>query len=274
MTDSGELSIERIRSAFVGRRFAYLESTDSTNDEAWCRIGEARSNGLVVLAEHQSKGRGRMGRSWQSPRGAGVLMSVLLLDAYDKWRGEELALLAAVAACDGVRTSTGVDPRIKWPNDLLVNGLKLGGILVESRIMQPGSRAYVIGIGINCLQPRGLFVGGLAESATSLDLESDRAIDRSAVVIEILRAMDQWLASDPRDAKPDLRDAWLSRCEPMGMRVRLRHRGSIYTGTMIDIDPRAALVLELDGGGRRAFEAADTTILDDEETGLLDRDSS
>ena len=219
------------------------------------------ADGLVIFAEYQSAGRGRLGSRWESPRGASILCSVAVVDQARELDGGELSLLAAVAARDAVASCTEIVPTIKWPNDLLVSGRKLGGILVEARVYHNEVRAYVVGIGINCLQQKGHIPMALSGKATSLELESRQAIDRDAVAIALLQELDRWLAA-PGDWTCDaLRREWLARCEPMGRRVLLRHGGKVYSGSMVDIDPTAALVVQLDEGGIRAFNAADTTIV-------------
>jgi len=173
-------------------------------------------------------------------------------------------LLCAVAACDAVVQATGVTPHIKWPNDLVVHGRKLAGILIESRTTGGTGRTFVCGIGINCLQQRGHLVGGLADSATSLEIESTRPVDRNAVAAALLTQFDTRLHDACADGTDTLRQAWLQRCEPMGRHIRVRCQGRIYTGTTVDIDPSAALVIQLDTGHRRAFPASDTTVLERE----------
>ncbi len=275
----GTLQIERIsaelRTRRIGRRIEYLNSTTSTNDEAWQRIEEDTADGLVILAEYQTAGRGRLGRVWHSPRGASLLCSVALIDRLEsrsdkvasrscrvgELTGGEIGLLAAVAARDAIVCCSDVIPIIKWPNDLLVAGRKLGGVLIESRVRRDSSRACVLGIGINCLQQTGHLPPELADSATSLELESDRVVDRTALVIALLAELDGWLTSDQRRLNGHIRAAWLARCEPMGQRIRLQHGGRVYSGSVVDIDPDAALIVRLDEGGVRAFSAAHTTII-------------
>jgi biotin-(acetyl-CoA carboxylase) ligase len=95
-----------------------------------------------------------------------------------------------------------------------------------------------------------------------LEIESDRPIDRTGVAIALLQALDRWLGVNPDKRRSALREAWSMRCEPMGSRVRVRHRGAVHVGTLVDIDPHSALIVELESGGRRAFEAANSTILE------------
>ena len=207
---SGILDIHRIEADLctrrIGRRIEWVASTSSTNDEAWARINAVDADGLVVLAEHQTAGRGQHGHTWESPRGASLLCSIALVAQANELPGSKLSLLASLAACAAVTRCTGVKPTIKWPNDLMVSGRKLGGILVEARTRRDGVQVYVIGIGINCLQQRGHLSGHLGTTATSLELESHLAIDRSGLVIDLLSELDGWLADPSRWSSVDLYD--------------------------------------------------------------------
>lgn len=262
--DPGRLQIERIvgnlRMSRIARHVQVRETTTSTNDEVLQHIDDEDIDGLVIFAEHQSAGRGRMGRVWQAPRGAGLLLSVLLIDSREELDGGKLCLLTAVAVCDAIKVCTEVNPTIKWPNDLVVGRRKLGGILIESRRRNDGKRGYAIGIGINCLQQRAHFAGQLSDLATSLEIESTHAVSRDALAISLLTELDRWLA-EPRFWSEDLlRREWLAHAQPVGGRVCLREGGECYSGTVIDVDPGAALIVHLDEGGVRAFDVASTTI--------------
>ncbi|UCE62264.1 MAG: biotin--[acetyl-CoA-carboxylase] ligase [Phycisphaerales bacterium] len=248
----------------VGRRIEHLESTTSTNDAAWAQIDLGGADGLVVFAEHQSAGRGRFGRKWESPKGASLLCSVAIVDTSDEISGGELSLLSAVAVRDAIARCSEVVPTIKWPNDLLVLRRKLGGILVESRANGGGGRVYVVGIGINCLQQRGHISPDLIDRATSLELESKQKIDRNELAAAVLAELDGWLADPGGWTYEKLHRDWLLRAEPLGWRVRLQHAGKIHSGSVVDIDPNAALVVQLDEGGIRAFNVADTTVVPDD----------
>ena len=200
----------------VGRRVHYLPVTTSTNDEAWALLEKGDADGAVVLADHQSAGRGRFKRSWHAPRGSSVLMSLVLVEKQPKEIGAWLGLLAGVAMWDAVHAISALTPTIKWPNDLLLRGRKVAGALVESRMMEGGKRAYVVGIGMNCLQHHGHFPPDIAESATSLEIESHDAVDRHVVVVALLSALDQWLASPNAWTQEDVRDAWINRAGSIG----------------------------------------------------------
>ncbi len=284
---AGKLQLEHLTSGLnlrrVGRRIALHDSVDSTNSLAWeYVVSSARTevrgspeaenavDGLVIFAEHQSAGRGRLGRRWDSPRGASVLMSLVLRDPTGDLSGDALSLLAAVAAVDAVGAATAVTAEIRWPNDLVVNGRKLGGILIESRhderradgAMERNGATHVVGIGVNCLQHRNHFAPDLQALATSLELECPQPVDRVVLARQLLLELDRWLAY-PRDwDAARLREAWVRRALPLGQRVRLRQADEVFSGQVLDIDPAAGLVVQLDDGGRRWFDAASTSLMD------------
>lgn len=277
MTDPGPLHIDRLRRALrtrrVGRRVIYRPAVASTNDDAWAHLQHTGEDGVVVLAEHQSAGRGRFGRAWHAPRGASLLVSVGFIDDAGDMAGGLLGLVGAVATCDAVRTQTDVTPVIEWPNDLLVRRGKLAGVLVESRRRRDGVACYVLGIGINCLQHAGHFPSELADRATSLDIESHDAVNRTALAVALLHALDDWLQAPRTWADGRLHDAWRARSPTVGGRVHLEHDGRRYSGHVIDLDPTAALVVQLDTGGVKLFRAADTTRVRDQEPAPRDTDA-
>ena len=262
---SGRLRIDEIRANLatrrIGRRIEFVESTTSTNDLARRFLKEPDADGLVVLTDHQSAGRGRFGRRWHSPRGASLLCSVVIRQESPDWNGGQLALLTGIAVRDAVVRVTDVMPAIKWPNDLIVGKRKLGGVLVESD-RSDGVTTFVIGIGLNCLQQDAHLPETLTDRATSLEIESHRPIDRTVVTIAVLSEMDRRLHDDALRSAERLRAEWLTRAQPLGGRVILQHGGTTFRGTMVDVDPAAALIVHLDEGGIRAFNAADTTMMD------------
>ena len=175
--------------------------------------------------------------------------------------GGRLTLVSGVAACQAIRQTTEVTPVLKWPNDLSIAGRKVGGILIESRPVEPGRRAWVIGIGINCLQQAGHFPEELRGSATSLELESSHPVDRTRVAGELLRALDGWLATSAWLSDPDLHAAWQSYAQPVGRRVRLRCDGREYVGRTLMVEPSGGLIVQCDDGRQEWFDPMTTTLL-------------
>ncbi len=266
---SHQLDIDRIRHAVQGRYVGccveYFPEVTSTNDEAWRLIAGASEpstwDGAVILAEHQTAGRGRLGRRWESPRGASLLCSIMIAEGAAHVRSGELMLLSAVAARDAVVRCTELNPQIKWPNDLVLGGRKLAGGLIESRRIAAECGASVCGVGVNCLQHRGHFDSSLGATATSLELESALPVDRTRLAVALLTEFDRRLLDMRQHGGGKVRRDWLSYSEPMGRPIRLRSAGRAYSGTTVDIDPTATLMVQLDSGVRRAFSAHDTTVI-------------
>jgi BirA family biotin operon repressor/biotin-[acetyl-CoA-carboxylase] ligase len=265
--NAGVLNVERVlagrRLRRAGRSIEVLETVGSTNEYALSLIARGVRDGHVVFAEHQTAGRGRHGRSWQSPRGASVMGTVLLIESVEGPvpSGEVLGLIAGIATADAILEATGLTALIEWPNDVLVNGRKAAGVLVESRTTGAGRRAFAVGVGINCLQHRDHFPLELRRRATSLDMESGVAVDREGVAGALLGRLDGWLADAERWSPAAVREVFMARSLSFGQAIRLRHGGEEYSGDVLDLDPSASLVVQLDVGERRVFPAAETTVI-------------
>jgi BirA family biotin operon repressor/biotin-[acetyl-CoA-carboxylase] ligase len=249
----------------VGRRIAVWNRVTSTNDLA-ARAGASSSNdGLVVLAEEQTDGRGRRGRSWTAPPYSSILMSVVLFPPSHlapalpeaafgcAW----LTALGAVAAAEVVTAWTGRDATIKWPNDVRVRGRKIAGILVERAIVagQPvltrptdppaeAARGAVIGIGLNVNLARDAFPPELARVATSLQIEGGGApLDRSEVARHLIRRLDHWYDASRSQGVEILNAPWQARSEHVGRIVRIATKSGSLIGRLVAIDLRLGLTL-------------------------------
>jgi BirA family biotin operon repressor/biotin-[acetyl-CoA-carboxylase] ligase len=242
-----------------------LSECASTNDVALQAAAERSCDGLAVFSDFQTAGRGRMRREWVSPRAASILCSVAveepdgISNGVTHEMGGRLTLLAGVAVCEAIELAGDITPSLKWPNDVRVQRRKLAGVLIDSRaVAARGVRAWVIGIGINCLQQLGHFPPGLRETTTSLEILSTRPVDRVAVARALLQRLDAWLApaadGSPGFADAGLHERWLHYAEPLGGHVRLVSAGQEHSGHIVGIDPAGGLVLEVDGGGRRWFD--------------------
>ncbi len=262
---AGRLNADRVlaylRLARLGRSLELLDDIDSTNRYALERYMSPQHDGAVIAAERQTAGRGRLGRSWHCPRGAGILATIFLFDESRTIDPNLLSLLVPVAIVDGIDSATGVRPEILWPNDLVASGRKLAGVLIDSAAGAARGVRFAIGIGINCLQHRGHFPPDLRDRATSLDLESKHPIEREAVLRAVLVQLDRWLAHPQAWQASDVCRAWIERATPLGSRVRISHAGKVFSGHTIDIDPTAALVVQLDEGGRRLFPAGNSSLM-------------
>ncbi len=255
---------DHLTTKIVGRRLEVHEELTSTNMLALERGNDAANHGLVLFAEKQTAGRGRMGRTWHAPRGAAGLCSTLLFLDPDSPAARGILLWSALAVREALHDVCGVDTIIKWPNDLVTGGRKICGILIESKPCADGRRAYAIGVGINCLQHADHFPPEIRGHATSLDLESDQPVDRLQVSRQLLVRLDAWLErSAARSGEPaavDLRSEWSRHALPLGKRLRILSEGRRFSGTLIELDPEGGILVETDEGGRKLFSAYTTTI--------------
>jgi len=242
----------------IGRQVLVYETTDSTNNVAWQYVGEPGYDGLAVFAEEQRAGRGRLGHPWLAPKGSSILGSILLQDAAGV-SSAALSLLAGLATATALE-SVGVHARIKWPNDVTVGGQKLAGTMVEARSARAGRR-YVLGIGVNCQQQAEDWPTEWRQSATSLRQVCGQETDRVHVAQQLLRELERWLAAVEQGGAALLHEAWLARCDDVGRRLILLHDGKRFTGRVVDVSPERGLLLQLDAGPVRVFDAATTTVL-------------
>ncbi|RKY08715.1 MAG: biotin--[acetyl-CoA-carboxylase] ligase [Planctomycetota bacterium] len=262
MTDFAPLDIDMIEAgldtSLVANKILLYKATSSTNDVAWEYASNRDNNGLCIFAEQQHAGRGRRGNKWLSSPGAGILCSILLLDMDDA--GEMLTLAAAVAVAETISERLGREAKIKWPNDIFLNGRKVAGLLVESR---PGRGVvdYVLGIGINCHQDRAFFENAqLDNPATSLDIETNSTVDRNTLACDLLNTLDRRLNVMQTDTDSIIA-GWKAAAGLLGHHVVVEHNRRRFAGNCTGIDPARGMVLQLDSGGVRAFPAAQTTIL-------------
>jgi BirA family biotin operon repressor/biotin-[acetyl-CoA-carboxylase] ligase len=247
-----ELSVRR-----VGRQVRCMDSTASTNDLAWewAGRGGGAPDGLAVFAEHQSAGRGRRGNRWLSAPHASILGSVVLWMPQSPALGALLTRAAAVAVARAVVDQGEVEIGIKWPNDLVIEDRKVGGILVEARPARGELGPVVIGIGLNCSQCPEAFPPEIRGGVTSLGM-AGLDVDRTLLARSLLVRLDEVAAQTtaPGGAAEVQRDA-SAMCRTLGRRISIREGETTYSGEVIGLDPDYGLVLRLAEGGIRRFPA-------------------
>jgi BirA family transcriptional regulator, biotin operon repressor / biotin---[acetyl-CoA-carboxylase] ligase len=237
----------------IGRKILVFNSTSSTNDAARRYIKSKNSDGLSIFAEEQTAGKGRGGNKWLSKRSESILCSIILFE--NNLSAELLSLTSAVAVADSI----GKPAKIKWPNDIIINDKKVAGILLEA-VANQITNTYIIGIGINCHQGMDSFPVELGSKATSIDMENNKICDRIVLAKRLLCSLDSWLETAINDNKKVL-DSWRKLSIQLGHRVSLSFNRKNFSGNCIGIDPEKGLVLQLDTGGVRMFDAAHTTII-------------
>jgi BirA family biotin operon repressor/biotin-[acetyl-CoA-carboxylase] ligase len=247
----------------VGRRVRCVESAASTNDLAWeaAAGGRDASDGLAVLAEYQTGGRGRRGNRWLAPPHSSILCSVVAWLPATSGHAALLTRASALAAARAIEDQTGAGVGIKWPNDVVVEDRKVGGILVEARPVAGESGPVVIGIGINCTQGPQAFPVEIRPAVASLKMLGEE-VDRTLLARSLLARLDEVLG---RMAVPDGADAIArdaaARCRTLGRRITVQEEGAAYTGEVVDLDADYGLILRLQEGGMRTFSAMTTHVV-------------
>jgi len=241
----------------IGKTILVYSSTSSTSDIAAEYAKNKNNDGLVVFAEEQTIGRGRAGTKWHSNRADSILCSIILIDS--RLNAELLSLTSAVATAEAIGKPAKSETKIKWPNDILLNGKKVAGILLESK-PSDASNTYVIGIGINCHQKKESFPAELQPTATSVDIESQTVCDRILLAKRLLTSIDHWLEVAEKNSK-EVTDRWRELSVQLGHRIKLLYNGKKFTGNCIGIDPENGLIIQLETGGVRMFDAAHTTVI-------------
>lgn len=247
-----------LRSRRVGKKILVYQSTESTNDVAWQHATEKGFDGLVVFSESQSGGRGRLGRSWNGGVGCSLLCSTLL-KSFGGASEQALSLLPGLAIVEAVESYLGLRLKIKWPNDVIANGKKLAGTMVEAHRVAD-RKMYVLGIGINCLQDSGDFAEELQGTAISLKQLATAHVDRVYLAQLFIEHLDRWLAALENGEDAQLHAAWLSHCDMPGQRISVVHNGKVFTGRVVDVAVDRGLILQLDSGLVKVFDAATTSL--------------
>lgn len=235
---------------FGDRQVFLLEETDSTNSVALDMGKKGVQAGAVVIAEMQTKGRGRLGKSWLSLPGAGVYFSIILRPQLQPADMPKITLCAGLAVCKAVETVTGLSPKIKWPNDLLLDGRKFGGILMETAEMSgPGTMLAALGIGINVTTPLDSFPPDFRREATSLLGHSGRTYQRGDLLAAIVPELDTVLKRLEQNGFGGILAEWKERDGIKGLRLTwLTPEGLVVTGFSLGPDEEGVLFIKDDNG--------------------------
>lgn len=237
----------RLKTRVIGSRILTLDVVESTNDLAWKEALEGAPNGTVIFAEEQTRGRGRFGRTWFSPRGTALAFSVILRPEITPGEIGYLTAIGALAVTDAAEDA-GVRCLIRFPNDVVVENRKLAGILVESRFISGRPDLFILGIGVNVNVPE--FPADLRSAATSLRLEKGSPVNRVLFASSLLQALDDWYRRI-HEAPQTIQRAWKERSYILGRRVEVREGSRTFRGCCTDVEVLEGLTLRLDTGHMR-----------------------
>lgn len=268
--DRIDLSILRqaLVAKVLGSEIQLLNETPSTNTRAMEMAQAGAGEGIVVIAETQTAGRGRLGREWASPPG-NIYMSVVLRPQLPPYKAPLVTLAAAVAVASAIRKGVDVIAEIKWPNDIFVRGRKIGGILTEMSAEPDRVKHIILGVGINVNMDTAKLPRGIRNLATSLSKEAGRKIDRSLLVAYVLNELERWYHVLQRDEALVLKE-WEGLNMTIGRRVAVSGPFGRLEGMAEGIDHEGRLILRLDDNTLRTVAAGDVTILKGLETGQHD----
>ncbi len=252
------MNIEKIKQGVrgnIGQEIFFYPVIDSTNTVAFEKALNSRE-GLVIIAESQLKGKGRLGRKWVSPPGLNIYMSIVLKPLIELTDATLITIMAAVACSIALRKISGLEITIKWPNDLIFQNRKIGGILTELKSENKKIVFAVLGIGININADSKDFPEDIRNIATSLKNDTKKNFSRTKIIIELLNELNKWysiLNSDPKTVI----NKWKELASTIGKKVRVETVQENFEGIAQDIDEKGALILKLPAGKQKRIISGD-----------------
>ena len=235
---------QKIGTKVIGKKLFHFKTIDSTSLHARKLVNEGIDEGVVVISDVQLHGRGRKDRNWSSPEG-GLWFSVVLYPKISPEQGMLVTMSASVAVAQAIKDTTNLRPIIKWPNDILLNGKKVCGILTELDAKMGRINHSIVGIGINV---NNEIEKDLQNIAVSLKQETGSQISRVELLQSILKYFDENYAKMLSGKYNIIRDSWFSFSDILGRKVKVKGEKEVTLGTVSDIDESGCLILETDKG--------------------------
>ena len=253
------LSVELIREAlntkFIGRPVLYYPTVSSTMDAAKMAVLDGVTEGTVIVADHQTAGRGRLGREWVSPPGSNLTFSIILYPKLEHL--PRLTLVACLAIARSIEEVTFLETSIKWPNDVQIGGRKVSGVLVESDVMGDKVNSAIVGIAVNVNLDTGA-IPEIADIATSLERELGVPVPRLAILAALLGEFEK-VYKDMRKGEP-VQLEWKQRLTTLGQKVTVRCGSVVRKGVAEDVDDDGNLLLRLPNKKLEVISAGDVTL--------------
>lgn len=244
----------------IGRDIRVFRETTSTNDVVEKLAADGVKEGVVVFAEAQSKGRGRLGRRWVSPPGKGLWFSILLRPALRPVETTQLTVATAIALARAIRQTTRLQPQVKWPNDILVKHRKVAGILMEMAAETDVVKHVILGIGIDVNLSSNDFPAEIKEHATSLRIERSHAVNRAELAVAVLRELDDDYHRLRQGQFEAVAEEWTRACSTIGQMVAVRMGETVVRGRAEALDTDGALVVRTQHGRPVRIVGGDVTL--------------
>ena len=247
----------KLNCQILGQSVFSFPETDSTNLQARRLAEEGAIEGTVVVADQQSAGRGRLGRRWESPSGVNLYCSIVLRPKIPVQQAPQLTFLSAVAVAETLNKECQLSAKVKWPNDILVNGAKISGLLNEMNAETGQIHFVILGLGINLNMLEEQFPEKLNYPVTSAYLATGRLVNRLVFLREFLRCLDGYYSEFLQEGFTPIRRRWENLCDMMNMRVEVDQGAGKLCGTVVGLEPEGALRLRLDNGQNERILAGD-----------------
>lgn len=253
--------IPKLSTKYLGRNMDYYTTCASTQVIAADKAREDAPHGTVIIAEEQTAGKGRLERSWDSSANKGIWMSVIIRPEISPEFAAPFTLVSAVAITQAIQEVTNLTPKIKWPNDILINGKKVTGILTELQADMDIVHSIIIGIGVNVNQELSTFDESIQSIATSLKMETGEEVDRSLLVARILYYLEKYGDLYVEKGFQPIKILWESHNCTIGNRIRATMLRETIEGVALGITDDGVLELKLDSGEIRGVYSADIHLL-------------
>lgn len=252
---------KRLAGKLFGHKLFYYSETESTNDEAFSLGIAGTPEGTVVIADSQSRGKGRLQRSWYSPAGGNIYTSVILRPQRESSQTSQIPIMAGVAIAEVLEDYCPDKIKLKWPNDILIDEKKVCGILTQARITAKEIDFVVLGMGINVNIGRNQLPKEIRDSATSLSMETGREILRLELIIDLYENLAKWYKQLLQKGFGRIKEKWLSLTPMIGEMVQVKFQEEAVSGKAIGLDDDGSLILLTSGNKEVKVSAGDATIL-------------
>ncbi len=245
----------------VGNEVVYFEQIGSTNEQARKLADNGAAEGTVVIADSQSSGKGRLGRDWSSPAGVNLYLSVILRPNISPRFATQMTFLSAIAVAQAIEATGSFEPQLKWPNDVMLGGCKVAGLLNELNAETEQVHYLVLGIGVNLNMTTEQFPTDLRTPATSLLLDGGEQVSRRQFTQALLQSLDQLYSVYLQSGFQPIKEAWERRCNMLNQWVEVDCQNRLQVGQVSGVDETGALLLALAGGVTERVLVGDVRLL-------------